>query len=150
MKYSVKNLVLSAMFIALGMILPFFTGQIPSIGSMLLPLHIPVLICGFMCGPFYAGMVGIILPILRSMIFTMPPMYPTAIGMALEMCAYGVAVGVVYRFLPKKSINVYVALISAMLTGRIVWGFTMLILMGLAGSTYGLQTFIAGAFIGAI
>ena len=46
----VVKLTLSAMFLAIGLVLPFFTGQIPQIGNMLLPMHIPVLLCGLICG----------------------------------------------------------------------------------------------------
>ena len=50
MKHSaLKNLVLSAMFIAIGIVLPFFTGQIPEVGKMLLPMHLPVFFCGLIC-----------------------------------------------------------------------------------------------------
>ena len=64
---STKKLVLSALFIALGIVLPFFTGQVPQIGNMLLPMHIPVLICGFVCGAPYGLTVGLITPLLRSL-----------------------------------------------------------------------------------
>ena len=46
----IQNLVLSAMLLAVGIVLPFFTGQIPKVGSMLLPMHLPVLVCGLVCG----------------------------------------------------------------------------------------------------
>lgn len=61
----VKKISLSAMFFALGLILPFFTGQIPQIGSMLLPMHIPVFLCGFICGWKYGGVIGFLLPLMR-------------------------------------------------------------------------------------
>ena len=50
MKKNVRNLTMSALFLALGLVLPIFTGQIPQIGSMLLPMHIPVFLCGLICG----------------------------------------------------------------------------------------------------
>ena len=110
-------LVASAMFLAVGLVLPFLTGQIPEIGSMLLPLHLPALLCGFLCGWPWGLAVGFILPLLRSMLFGMPPMIPTALCMAFEMAAYGAAAGLLY-----KKCNVYVSLIGAMLIGRLVWG----------------------------
>ena len=67
MNDKIKKLTLSAMFLAIGMILPFFTGQIPRIGNMLLPMHIPVLLCGLICGWQYGAAVGLVLPLLRSM-----------------------------------------------------------------------------------
>ena len=72
----VKRLVLSALFLALCLVLPFLTGQIPDIGAMLLPMHIPVLLCGLLCGWRWGMVVGATAPILRSLIFMMPPLYP--------------------------------------------------------------------------
>ncbi len=78
-------------------VLPFLTGQIPEIGSMLSPMHIPVLICGIICGWKYGILVGAITPILRSVIFHMPPMYPTAISMAFELATYGFVSGLLFK-----------------------------------------------------
>lgn len=82
MKNTTNNMVLSAMFIAIGLVLPFFTGQVPQIGNMLLPMHIPVLLCGLICGWKYGILVGFILPLLRHTIFGMPILFPTGIAMA--------------------------------------------------------------------
>ena len=87
MKFSTKKLTLSAAFLGLGLVLPFLTGQVPQVGSMLLPMHIPVLLCGIICGWEYGLAVGAILPLLRSVIFGMPPMYPTALAMTFELAA---------------------------------------------------------------
>lgn len=58
----VRKLTYSALFLALAMVLPFLTGQIPEIGSMLCPMHIPALLCGFMCGWPWGLAVGFISP----------------------------------------------------------------------------------------
>ena len=102
MKKNVKNLTLSAMFIALGLVLPLITGEIQQIGNMLLPMHIPVLLCGFICGWAWGGLVGAVLPPLRFLIFGMPPIYPTAVAMAFELCAYGVFTGLIYAEFKKR------------------------------------------------
>lgn len=73
MKKSIKNLTISAVFLAVGLVLPFFTGQIPAIGNMLLPMHIPVFLCGLICGWQYGAAVGFILPLFRSLLFSAPP-----------------------------------------------------------------------------
>ena len=80
-----KQLTLAALFLALGLVLPFFTGQIPQIGSMLLPMHIPVFLCGLICGWQYGAAVGFVTPLLRSALFGMPPLFPTAAAMPLEI-----------------------------------------------------------------
>ena len=95
----INTLTLAALFLALGLVLPFLTGQIPEIGGMLLPMHIPVLICGFVCGWKYGLVVGFITPLLRMMLFGMPPL-ATAVGMAFELATYGAVTGIVYHKLP--------------------------------------------------
>ena len=144
------RLVLAALFLALGMILPFFTAQIPEIGSMLLPMHIPVLVCGFVCGWKYGLIVGLLTPLLRSMTFSMPPLFPSATAMAFEMAAYGAICGLMYEKLPRGTKSVYVSLLTAMVGGRIVWGIAQVILMGLSGGSFTFQAFIAGALINAV
>ena len=140
-----KKITLSALFIALGIIMPFITGQVPQIGSMLLPMHIPVLISGFVLGGPYGAIVGAITPILRSMIFIMPPM-ATAIPMAFELATYGFVTGVIYSKVSKNIVGVYISLVSAMILGRIVWGCVQAILYG----EMTLAAFIASGFTNAI
>ena len=147
---STKNMALTGMFIALGLVLPFATGQIPEIGSKLLPMHIPVLICGFICGWPYGLTVGLITPILRSVIFGMPPLFPTAVAMTFELAAYGFLAGFIYKMLPKKNFMIYFSLLMAMIGGRIVWGVVSYILYGASGTSFAMNTFIAGAFVEAL
>lgn len=149
-KLSTKNLAISGLFLALGLLLPFLTGQIPSVGSKLLPMHIPVLICGFVCGWQYGLIVGLILPVFRSMIFGMPPMFPTAAAMTFELAAYGCFAGLFYRLLPKKNIYIYLTLILSMVCGRIVWGIASFFLYGLSGSAFTMKVFVAGALVNAL
>ena len=94
---STKKLAYAALFLALCLVLPLLTGQIPQIGSMLLPMHIPVLLCGLVCGWQYGAAVGFVAPLLRSLLFTMPKLYPVAIAMAFELLTYGLVIGLVYR-----------------------------------------------------
>ncbi len=147
---SFKKVITSGVCLALCLLLPFLTGQIPQIGSMLSPMHIPVLICGFICGWPYGLIVGLIAPILRSLLFGMPPLYPTATAMAFELAAYGATSGLLYKILPKKIKFLYISLAVAMLFGRIIWGIVTLILLGISGSTFTFSAFLAGAFTNAI
>lgn len=149
-RFSTKKIVLSGMFLALGLVLPFFTGQIPSIGNKLLPMHIPVLLCGFICGWPYGLMVGFITPLFRSLLFGMPPMYPVAAAMAFELAAYGALTGILYKIFPKKNSFIFVVLIFSMIGGRIVWGLASLLLYGIAGNGFTMAIFISGAVINAV
>lgn len=147
----VQNLVFAALLLAVGIILPFFTGQIPQIGSMLLPMHLPVLLCGLICGWKYGLAVGLILPVLRSFLFGMPPMFPTAISMAVEMAVYGAVSGWLYSHSRWQCVvALYRSLLAAMVAGRIAWGGMQILLLGLSGSAFTWQMFIAGAFLNAI
>lgn len=149
---NVRNFVLAAMFLALGLVLPFLTGQIPAIGQMLSPMHIPVMLCGFICGPVYGAAVGFICPLLRGAMFGMPPIFPGGIAMAFELCTYGLVTGLVFRSLKKmkRLARIYVTLIIAMLAGRVVWGLVRFILSLLfANAGFSFTAFLTGAFIGA-
>ncbi len=151
MKDNVKKLVLAALFLAAGLVLPFFTGQIPQIGSMLLPMHIPVILCGLICGWKYGGLVGFILPLLRYLLFGMPPIFPTGIAMAFELMTYGLVVGLLYeRSRWQCVIALYRCLIAAMLAGRVVWGVVEVLLLGLGESGFTWSMFLSGAFLTAI
>ena len=145
------NLILAAMFLAVGIILPFFTGQIPQIGSMLLPMHLPALLCGLICGWQYGLSVGFILPLLRYALFGMPPIFPTGIAMAFELAAYGAIAGFLYNHSRWQClVSLYRSLIIAMIGGRIVWGLVQAVIMGISGDVFTWQLFIAGAFLNAI
>lgn len=145
-----KKLTLSALFIALGIVLPFFTGQVPHFGNMLLPMHIPVLLCGFVCGSPYGMLVGGIIPLLRSLLFGRPILLPTAIAMAVELATYGAVTGLLYRRLKNHKLGIYLSLLCAMLAGRVTWGLTSLILYRILGNPFTWEIFAAEAFVNAI
>lgn len=148
---TIKNISLAAMFLALGLILPFFTGQIPNIGNMLLPMHLPVMFCGLICGYRYGLMVGFITPMLRSMLFGMPLFYPTALAMAFELMSYGFLIGLLYEKSRWQCLRaLYRCLILAMIGGRIVWGIAQFILLGMSGGSFTWAAFVAGAFTSAV
>lgn len=146
----IRKLTYAALFLALAIVLPFLTGQIPEIGSMLCPMHIPVLLCGFLCGWPWGLAVGFIAPLLRSVLFGAPPMFPVAVAMAFELAVYGALAGLLYRLLPKKKWSIYAALIISMIAGRVVWGIVRLILAGLSGKGFTWAAFLAGAFTNAV
>ena len=147
---SVKNLVVAALMLALAYVLPNFTGNIPQIGSMLLPMHLPVLLCGFLCGGVWGAVVGFVAPLLRSVLVGMPPMFPTAISMAFEMAVYGLVSGALYRRLPKNLGGIYASLIGAMVAGRVVWGVVRALLTLTGNTQFSFAAFIAGSFTSAI
>lgn len=150
---SQKNLyrvILAAMFLALALVLPLLTGQLQQLGNALCPMHIPVILCGFFCGPWYALVIGFIAPLLRFLIFGMPPIMPTGIAMCFELATYGLVTALLYKYLPKKKPYIYVSLIGAMLAGRIIWGAARVVLYGLGKSEFGWAAFMSGAFLNAV
>ena len=153
MDKATKNLSLASMFIAIGLILPtLVTMHVPEIGRMLLPIHIPVLFCGLICGRKYGLIVGFILPLMRGFMFGLPVLFPNGASMAFELATYGFVIGSIYHHIaPRKNIfSLYLSLIVAMIVGRIVWGTAMALLLGLGGGYFTWQLFIAGAFVNAL
>lgn len=151
MKIDLRKLTMAGLCLALCLVLPFLTGQIPEIGKRLSPMHIPVFLCGFLCGAPWGALVGLIAPILRSVLFQMPALYPDAVCMMFELAVYGLVSGFLYRKLPRRRLwSLYVALIAAMIAGRLVWGAVKWLLLGLSGTAFTMEMFLAGAVINAV
>lgn len=146
----IRELVYTAACLALCMVLPFLTGQIPEIGSMLCPMHIPVLLAGFLCGPWWAMGIGFIAPLLRYALFGMPPLLPAGIPMMFELLTYGLVSALLYRTFGKKRGGVYFSLIGAMAAGRVVWGIAAVIVYGAMSAPFTWAAFFAGAIVNAI
>ena len=144
------QLVLAALFLALAFVLPMITGHVPQIGNMLCPMHFPVLLAGFVLGGPWGLALGFIAPLLRSVLFGMPPMYPIAISMAFELAAYGLVSGLVWHRVKHTLPMMYAALVSAMVAGRLVWGAVRFVLAGLSGTAFPFSAFLSGALLTAV
>ncbi len=149
---STKRLVIAAMLMAIGYTLPFLTGQIKEIGNMLLPMHIPVMLAGLILGPKYGAAIGALLPVTRSLIFTMPKMYPSAVAMSFELACYGLVSGLVLLLFKNRNklLPIYTSLISAMIAGRAVWGVVMALLVRQTGGAFTMGIFLTSSFVNAV
>ena len=147
MNKNLTKLIYAALCLALCIVLPFLTANNRLLGNILCLMHIPVFLCGFLCGWPWGLAVGAIAPLLRSATIGMPPMYPTATAMAFELATYGLLCGLLYRVLPKKPWNIYITLIIAMLAGRIVSGLVQFTFLGLFGTEYSMRVFLTSSFV---
>jgi thiamine transporter ThiT len=145
-----RKTTLAALFLAIGLILPFITMQIPAVGKMLCPMHIPVLLCGYVCGWPYGLIVGIITPLLRGVLFGMPAIFPNAVCMAFELATYGFVAGILSEKMNRDIKSLYVSLITAMLCGRIVWGLASAAIYALTGGIFTWKLFLMGGFVNAL
>lgn len=157
MKNKTEKIVLAGLFIAIASVLPLLFHSIViggnSLGQVISPMHFPVLIAGVILGWKYGLAVGIISPLLNSILFLMPPLYPMAIAMALEMGTYGCIIGIISQYthpFSNRIANIYVSLLMAMIAGRIVYGTFMSIVMNIAGNSYGWTVFISSVVIGTL
>lgn len=148
-KTPARRLTAAAICLALCLVLPFLTGQIPQIGSALCPMHIPVLLAGFVCGPWWALAVGVVAPLLRHVLFGMPPIL-TALAMAFELAAYGLVSGLLYARSTRSVKDIYVSLLAAMVLGRIIWGIVSAVILGVTGAGFTWSAFAAGAVLNAV
>lgn len=139
-----KSLVKGSVFLALGLIIPYIFHSTGIPGTIFLPMHIPVLLCGFILGKKYGLLIGAITPFLNSVISGMPPIYPVAISMGFELATYGFLSGYLFK---DKEYSIYTSLISAMIVGRFVSGISNYLLLSLGGKPYVLGMFLGGAFI---
>lgn len=147
---SLHKLLYSAVCLALCLVLPFLTGQLQSLGNALCPMHLPVLLAGFLCGPLWAAALGFLAPLLRFVLFGMPPIYPIGAAMAVELAVYGLVSGLLYQKLPKTTGSIYISLIAAMLSGRLVWGAVRAVMSGVSNAGFTWAAFWSGAFAEAV
>lgn len=140
---------MTALCVALGVVLPVTLHAIPNAGSILLPMHIPVLLCGLVCGPVYGLACGILAPLLSSLITSMPPMAMLP-SMICELAVYGLVAGILIRVIKTRYniANLYLSLLGAMLIGRVIYG-ALNSLIFRAGE-YSLQLWLTGAFVTAL
>lgn len=146
----IRDMAYAAVCLALCLALPFLTGQIPEVGNMLCPMHLPVLLAGFLCGPWWGAVVGAIAPVYRYFLFGMPPIFPTGFAMCFELAVYGLVSGWLYRRLPEKRRSVYISLVAAMAAGRIVWGLVMMMVAAGGAAEFTWAVFLSGALLNAI
>ena len=149
-KSPARQIVLAALFLALAFVLPMVTGHVPQVGNMLCPMHFPVLLCGFVLGGPWGLAVGFVAPLLRSVLFGMPPMFPIAISMAFELATYGLVSGAMYRRVKHTLPMMYATLLTAMVAGRLVWGAVRFVLAGLTGGSFPFSAFLSGALLTAV
>ena len=149
-KTNVHNLVLAAMFWS-GAGTAFFPHRGRSqIGGMLLPMHLPVFLCGLICGWQYGAVVGFVAPLMRMALFGMPPLV-AAVAMAFELAAYGGIAGFLYnRSRWQCVVALYRALLAAMVGGRIVWAAVRVVMTGVASVPFTWQIFLTEALVNAI
>lgn len=141
----IKKLTLASVCAALCVVLPIAFHSIPDAGSVFLPMHIPVLICGMICGWPYGLLCGLMGPLLSSFITGMPP---AAIlpAMMVECGTYGLVCGLMLKWVRtgKTYADLYAALIVAMLAGRIVSGIAKALIFspGIAMSAWVTASFV--------
>ncbi len=144
-----RQLVFSGLCVAMGIALPMAFHTIPNAGSIFLPMHLPVLLCGFLCGPVYGMACGMITPLISSFATGMPAAAVLP-GMVCELAVYGLVTGLLTRLVhtASETLNVYLALIGAMLSGRVVAGLLNGFLF--RAGKYSLQAWVTASFVTAV
>ena len=146
MKTRTEKITLAGMLLALGIILPFVTAHAFAIpGTVLLPMHVPVLLAGLLCGPFFGGALGLLLPIINCLFTGMPALYPMVPIMTAELFVYGLSSGLLLSKTPlgRNKWGVFVVLPCAMTLGRVAYGLAFYLLFALDGSFEALSVFAA-------
>ena len=141
MRVNLKLFVLAIILGVLGVLLPWFFGEMTIFGTYLLPMEFPILLCGMICGAGYGGVVGAIVPILYALIFNTMQIYPLGVATAIQLCAYGVLCGLLYKILKQ---NVYVSLLLSMFSGRTIYYIVYYFMLRYQGRAYTADMFING------
>ena len=143
---SVKKLTLCAVCIALCAVLPPVFHML-ALGSILSPMHIPVLLCGLACGWPYGAFCGLAGPLVAHLINGAPPA-ASLVSMIPELIVYGLVCGLLMKLIHtgRLYVDLYCALVPAMLAGRIVGGIAQAIFLTANGQSYSLALW-AGAYL---
>lgn len=143
-KITTKEIVLSGLLLATGILLPMIFHAVGMTGPIFLPMHIPVLIGGMLLSPYLALVLGIVTPLLSSVLTGMPVLFPMAPIMVVELGTYGLIAALCIR---KFKLNVILALIISMIAGRIMAGVTVALLIQLFSVQMNPILFVQGAII---
>jgi len=143
---SVKRSMLTAVCIGLCVVLPMAFHSIPNAGSILLPMHIPVLLCGLICGWSFGLLCGLAGPLLSSLLTGMPPMAYLP-SMLVELAAYGLVCGLMINLVHTKKLyaDLYISLVVALIAGRIVAGVARALIF--AAGRYSMAAWITSYFV---
>lgn len=145
-KTLLTKFITTAMCIALCVMLPWALHFIPKAGVLLSPMHLPVLLCGLVCGWPFGLLCGLIGPLLSSLITGMPgaPILPS---MIVELAVYGLLSGLLIHLIhtKKQIVNLYLALLVSMAAGRIAAGLFQGLIF--APGTYSLQMWASAYFV---
>lgn len=142
------QLTLSAMFIAMAVIIPMLLHGIPNAGTLLLPMHFPVLLAGFFVDPFFALLVGLLSPAVNTLITGMPPVFPVLPFMMAELATYGFVTSVLYR---KLKMDRNIVLVLSMVSGRLMATLAVWVLTSMFGARLPAPwAFFSGAFTGSL
>ena len=143
---NVKKSIITAVCIALCYVIPLMFHGIQNAGNIFCPMHIPVFICGLICGWQYGPLCGIAGPALSSALSGMPP---AAIlpSMMVELAAYGTAAGLMMKLVRTKSTyaDLYISLIVAIVCGRVLAGLAKALIF--ARGSYSMSAWIAGSVV---
>lgn len=144
---SVRRVSLCAMCIALCYVLPIAFHAV-GVGGVLSPMHIPVLLCGMICGGGAGVICGIIGPVLSSLLSGMPPVL-MLVRMIPELCGYGLVAGLGMRYFRtgRNVVDVYASLAIAMVAGRIVGGIATAVFYMVTSGVYSIALWITGYFV---
>lgn len=144
MRSKTLYLVKGSIFLAFGLIVPQLFHLVGMAGPVFLPMHIPVLLCGFLLGPKMGLVIGAITPLLSSVLTGMPVLFPMGIIMMFELATYGLMSGYLYKI---RKHNVFVSLLISMLIGRLMSGVLNFILLSISGKGFVLTVFLTASFV---
>lgn len=140
-----KKLVYTSIFLALGILFPMLFHLLALPGKILLPMHVPIFLGALTLGPIPGLIIGVLAPILSSLLTGMPPMIPMVPIMVFELAAYGYFAGFLYKKYPN---NIFLPIIGAMIIGRIVAGFAAYLVFNIFNmDQINILTFIASSFV---
>lgn len=140
-----KQSVTAGLLLAMGVLIPIVFHYFALGGPTFLPMHLPILLGGFLLSPVYALLLGALTPLLSSVLTGMPILFPMAVQMSFELATYGFVISYLYE---RNTKNIYVNLISGMLAGRFIAGIVNYILLSqFLAKAFNFKVFLTASFV---
>lgn len=113
-----KDLITAAILLVLAIILTLIIHLTKINGVILSPMHLPILLAGFILGPIYGLIIGILAPIINGLLKIIPT-FPITWAIVVESGLYGLISGLFYE---KFGMKVMPALVGSIVLGKIGGG----------------------------
>lgn len=87
---------------------------------------------------------GVSLPLVTFIMTGMPILFPIGVSMVFELATYGILIALMYK---RSNENIFVSLIVALITGRIVYGIAASVFFSFTTIPFGMSIYVTSTVV---